>query len=96
MKFKNSNDNKYRARFMRATEALMDRLTVKEFIQYLEENGIFVDYMIEYIDGRYINSTIYALKEENSKLHKEFIMTEDGRLFYWPALSYKTELVDDK
>ena len=36
MKYKNSGDNRYRVQFMRATEELMDQVTVKEFISYLE------------------------------------------------------------
>ena len=32
MRYKNSDDNRYRGQFMRSTEELMDQLTVKEFI----------------------------------------------------------------
>ena len=38
----------------------------------------------------------YDLTEENSKLHKEFLVTEDGRVFYWRTLLDKIELVDDE
>lgn len=41
MRYKNSDDNRYRVQFMRSTEELMDQLTVKEFISYLEENAEF-------------------------------------------------------
>ena len=37
MEYKNVQDNRYRTIFMRSTEALMDKLTVKEFIAYLEK-----------------------------------------------------------
>ena len=39
MKYRKEDDNRYRVRFMRSTEELMDALTVKEFISYLEENA---------------------------------------------------------
>ena len=52
MRYKKENDNRYRVNFMIATEKLMDQLTVKEFISYLEENAEFEDETHEYIDGR--------------------------------------------
>lgn len=94
MKYRNSDDNRYRARFMVSTEKLMDQLTVKKFISYLEENAEFEDYTVEHIDGRCVNCKAYDLKEENSNLHKEFLVTEDGRVFYWRSLKCKVELVD--
>ena len=40
MKYKNSDDNRYRVQFMRSTEELMDQLTVKEFISlYQPQRG---------------------------------------------------------
>lgn len=94
MKYKNSGDNRYRVQFMRATEELMDQVTVKGFISYLEENAEFEDYTVEYIDGRCVNCKAYDLKEESSNLHKEFLVTEDGRVFYWLSLVQKVELED--
>lgn len=94
MRYKNSNDNRYRVQFMRSTEELMDQLTVKEFISYLEENAEFEDYTVEYIDKKCVKCRAYDLTEENSKLHKEFLVTEDGRVFYWRSLISKIELVD--
>ena len=96
MRYKNSDDNRYRVQFMVATEKLMDQLTVKEFISYLEENAEFEDYTVEYIDGKCVKCRAYDLTEENSKLHKEFLVTEDGRVFYWRTLLDKIELVDDE
>ena len=96
MRYKNSDDNRYRVQFMRSTEELMDQLTVKEFISYLEENAEFEDYTVEYIDGKCVKCRAYDLTEENSKLHKEFLVTEDGRVFYWRTLLDKIELVDDE
>ena len=96
MKYKNSDDNRYRVQFMRSTEELMDQLTVKEFISYLEENAEFEDTTVEYLDGKCVTCKAYDLREENSKLHKEFLVTEDGRVFYWRSLISKIELVDDE
>lgn len=96
MRYKEDNDNRYRVNFMRATEELMDALTVESFISYLEENAEFEDYTVEYIDGKCVKCRAYDLTEENSKLHKEFLVTEDGRVFYWRTLLDKLELVDDE
>lgn len=94
MRYKNSDDNRYRVQFMRSTEELMNQLTVKEFISYLEENAEFEDYTVEYIDNKCVNCKAYDLKEADSNLHKEFLVTEDGRVFYWRSLNCKVELVD--
>lgn len=94
MRYKEDNDNRYRVNFMRATEELMDALTVESFISYLEENAEFEDYTVEYIDGKCVKCRAYDLTEENSKLHKEFLVTEDGRVFYWRSLISKIEMVD--
>jgi len=96
MRYKEDNDNRYRVNFMRATEELMDAITVESFISYLEENAEFEDYTVEYIDGKCVKCRAYDLTEENSKLHKEFLVTEDGRVFYWRTLLGKIELVDDE
>ena len=96
MRYKEDNDNRYRINFMRATEELMDAITVESFISYLEENAEFEDYTVEYIDGKCVKCRAYDLTEENSKLHKEFLVTEDGRVFYWRTLLDKIELVDDE
>ena len=96
MRYKEYNDNRYRVNFMRATEELMDAVTVESFISYLEENAEFEDYTVEYIDGKCVKCRAYDLTEENSKLHKEFLVTEDGRVFYWRTLLDKIELVDDE
>lgn len=94
MRYKEDNNNRYRVNFMRATEELMDALTVESFISYLEENAEFEDYTVEYIYGKCVKCRAYDLTEENSKLHKEFLVTEDGRVFYWRTLLDKIELVD--
>ena len=96
MRYKEDNNNRYRVNFMRATEELVDALTVESFISYLEENAEFEDYTVEYIDGKCVKCRAYDLTEENSKLHKEFLVTEDGRVFYWRTLLDKIELVDDE
>lgn len=96
MRYKNEDANRYRVNFMIATEKLMDRLAVKEFISYLEENAEFEDETHEYIDGRIVTCKAYDLKEENSNLHKEFLVTSDGRVFYWRTLMDKIELIDEE
>ena len=96
MRYKEDNDNRYRVNFMRATEELMDALTVESFISYLEENAEFEGCTVEYIDGKGVKCRAYDLTEENSKLHKEFLVTEDCRVFYWRTLLDKIELVDDE
>ena len=96
MRYKEDNDNRYRVNFMRATEDLMDALTVESFISYLEENAEFEDQTVEYIDSKCVKCRAYDLTEENSKLHKEFLVMEDGRVFYWRTLLDKIELVDDE
>ena len=96
MRYKEDNDNRYRVNFMRATEELMDALTVESFISYLEENAEFEDCTVEYIDGKCVKCRAYDLTEENSKLHKEFLVTEDCRVFYWRTLLDKIELVYDE
>ena len=96
MRYKEDNDSRYRVNFMRATEELMDAVTVESFISYLEENAEFEDYTVEYIDGKCVKCRAYDLTEENSKLHKEFLVTEDGRVSYWRTLLDMIELVDDE
>ena len=91
MRYKEDNDNRYRVNFMRATEELMDALTVESFISYLEENAEFEGCTVEYIDGKCVKCRAYDLTEENSKLHKEFLVTEDCRVFYWRTLLDKIE-----
>lgn len=95
MKYRNDNDNRYRVNFMRSTEELIDALTVKEFISYLEENAELEDEAdVEYIDGKCVTCKVYDLREADSSLHKEFLVTEDERVFYWVSLLKKIELVD--
>lgn len=93
MRYKNDNDNRYRVNFMRATEELMDKLTVAEFITYLEENAEFEDNDTMYLDGKIVDTKVYCLQETDT-LRKEFIVTEDGRVFYWLSLIQKIELID--
>lgn len=95
MKYKVCGDNIYRTRFMRETEELMDKLTVKEFIEYLKDNALLESKNEdECICGRLVRCKVYALTESNSNLVKEFLVTEDGRLFYWASFIKKVELID--
>lgn len=96
MRFKNDNDNRYRVNFTRATEAHIDKMTVAEFIEYLENNAELEDESTTiYIDGKTIWCKDYVLKETD-KLRKEFLVSEDGsRLFYAISVTKRAELVDD-
>lgn len=94
MKYKKENDNRYRVRFMRETEELMDNMTVEEFIYFLKNNAEYEDEETTYIDGKLLNGKVYAYHEPNSSLTKEFIVTDDGRVFYWLSLLQKIELVN--
>ncbi len=96
MRFKNDKNNRYWVRFMRTTEALMDKLTVKEFISYLEKNAEFDDVTHEYIDGKTVFCKAYVLKEEDSNLYKEFLVSNDGRVFLWRTVHDKLELIDNE
>lgn len=96
MRFKDDNDNRYRVNFTRATEAHIDKMTVAEFIEYLENNAEFEDESTPiYIDGKTIWCKDCVLKE-TYKLRKEFLISEDGsRLFYSISVIKRAELVDD-
>lgn len=96
MRFKDDNDNRYRVNFTRATEAHIDKMTVAEFIEYLENNAEFEDESTPiYIDGKTIWCKDCILKE-TYKLRKEFLVSEDGsRLFYSISVIKRAELVDD-
>ena len=96
MRFKNDNDNRYRVNFTRATEAHIDKMTVAEFIEYLENNAELEDESTPiYIDGKTIWCKDYVLRE-TYKLRKEFLVSEDGgRLFYSISVIKRAELVDD-
>ena len=94
MKYKNEDDNRYRVQFMRATEQLMDKLSVKAFIFYLRTNAEFEDYDYIRVDGKQVRVGVYDLKEEGSTLHKDFAVTEDDRVFFLVSLNYRAELVD--
>lgn len=96
MRFKNDDDNRYRVNFTRATEAHIDKMTVAEFIEYLENNAEFEDESTPiYIDGKTIWCKDCVLKE-TYKLRKEFLVSEDGsRLFYSISVIKRAELVDD-
>lgn len=96
MKFKNNDDSRYFVRFMPGTERLIKQLTVKEFIAYLEDNAVLEDEIYDCIDGKGVTCQVYNLKEENSKLHKEFLVTRDGRVFYFRTLNDKIEFEDEK
>ena len=98
MKYKNEDDNRYRVRFMYETKQLMDKLTVKEFISYLEANAEFKDYVYDYIHigEKRFRVKCYDLQEEDTILHNEFAVTEDGRVFHSVSFNCHVELVDSE
>ena len=57
---------------MRATEKLMNELSIKEFISYLEENAKFEDCVVECINGKCVNCKAYDLKEKTAIYTKNF------------------------
>lgn len=94
MKFKEESSNKYRVQFKRATEALINEMTVDEFIEYLENNETLKVENCEHVNG-IKRCRVYSLKETD-ELHKIFLVTDDGRLFYYKSLLEKAELVDEE
>lgn len=88
MKFKESKARYSFVHFMRATEELLKSLSVKEFVKYLEDNA-------ELEDTELNGDRIYLLSETEN-LRKEFIVTTDGRLFWWISLNDKAELVNNE
>lgn len=93
MKFANSKDNKYRVKFMRSTEVMLDSMTVQEFVEYLENNAEFEEEYNMYLDGRIVSGKGWML-HETKNLRKEFFVSETGRVFYLVSLITKCELID--
>lgn len=94
MKFKNVDDSKYFVRFMRATEEKIKSMTCAEFILYLRDNAVDTDIDFICIDGKREKCFVYTIREEESTTEKDFIVTEDNRVFYYRSLNAKHELVD--
>lgn len=95
MKFKNVDDSKYFVRFMRVTEEKIKSMTCAEFILYLIDNAIDTDTDFICVDGKQERCVVYTIREEQSTAQKDFIVTEDNRLFYYRSLNAKHELVDN-
>ena len=96
MKFKNNDDSRYFTRFLRDTEKKIKDMTCIEFITYLNENAVDIDTDFIYIDDERVKCTVYVIREGQSRIEKEFVVTEDNRVFYYRTLNAKHELVDDK
>lgn len=96
MKFKNNDDSRYFTRFLRGTEKKIKDMTCIEFITYLKENAVDIDTDFICIDDERVKCSVYVIREEQSRIEKEFIVTEDNRVFYYRTLNAKHELVDDK
>lgn len=95
MRFKNINDSKYWSNFTRSALALIDELSVQEFIQYLRENGQFEGNTVELLDGKWIPCDVYGIENGRGR-RNEFLITADGRLLYWPVFLRRAELIDNK
>ncbi len=95
MKFKNNDDSKYFVRFMRATEQKIKESTRKDFITYLKADAIVTETDFICIDDKSVECTIYVIREEESTMEKEFIVTEDNRVFYYRTLNAIHELIDE-
>lgn len=88
MKF---NEDKARysfTKFIGATEELMRTSSVSEFVKYLEQYAE--------LEEKEANGNRIFLLNETQNLHKEFIVTEDGKLFWWISLNDKVELVNNE
>lgn len=96
MKFKNVDDSKYFVRFMRVTEEKIKTMTCAEFISYLMHNAIDVDTDFICVDGKQEKCVVYTIREEQSTIQKDFIVTENSRVFYYRSLNAKHELVDNE
>lgn len=96
MKFKNVDDSKYFVRFMRATEEKIKSMDCAEFILYLRDNAVDMDIDFICIDGKKQQCVVYTIREEQSTNEKDFIVTEDNRVFYYRSLNARHELVDSK
>lgn len=96
MKFKNNDDSRYFTRFLRDTEKKIKDMTCIEFITYLKENAVDIDTDFICIDDEQVKCSVYVIREEQSRIEKEFIVTEDNRVFYYRTLNAKHELVDGK
>lgn len=77
-------------KFMRSTEAMMKEMTRKQFIEFLEKNAEHLKEYDEEVGGRYFNYY------ETETLRKEFIVNEDGRIFWWVSPNLMAELLDDE
>lgn len=77
-------------KFMRSTEEIMKEMTRKQFIGFLEKNAEHLKEYDEEVGGRYFHYY------ETETLRKEFIVTEDGRIFWWVSPNLKAELLDDE
>lgn len=95
MRFKNTNDTKYFVDFFRETEDFMLDVTVKEFIEFLNNNPRCEHYDNDdtYLDGHIVKIKCYMV-HESKDYRREFFTTPDNRLFYWRSNIQKCELVD--
>lgn len=92
MRFKNPNDIKYLTDFMKSTQVLISKKSSDEFIDFLQIHGKLIDCIDEYINKVVTVCYVFTLKE--SLYHqKRFLVTLDGRVFYWRTLSDKIELI---
>lgn len=95
MKFKRYEDNKYRVRFTKELNKLMDKFTVKEFVDYLTAHAALTfDDAYGYIDQEPTRFKIFLLPDPNINSIKDFVFTEDGNLYYCTESNGLNQLVD--
>lgn len=95
MKFKYDDDAVYFLRFSTALEKMLKYISCTDFIKYLKENAIETSVNLIRIDDKNFECTEYTIREENLKL-RDFMVTNDGRVFYHRYLGADHELVNSK
>lgn len=95
MKFKRSEDNKSRVQFTKELNKLMDKFTIKEFVYYLTDHAA-----LTFTDGQgYINNEparfkVFLLADPDIGSIKDFVFTEDGKLYYCTENNGLNQLVN--
>ena len=95
MKFKRSEDNKYRVQFTKELNKLMDKLTIKEFVYYLIDHAAltFTDCQ-GCINNEPSRFKVFLLADPDISLIKDFVFTEDGKLYYCTENNELNQFVD--
>lgn len=96
MKFKNVDDAKCFVRFSRGTEKIIRDMTCTEFIKYLKEKALVTQASFICIDDEQVKCIVYRIRDEQCLNLRNFIVTNDNRVFYHKSLNENYELVDSK